>query len=341
MRCTLVVPGLLDWPSSALARVDQQAPALSRLVAADPAPTGEPDGAVAIACRVCGIAKQQDWPVAPWLARGVGIDAASAYWLCADPARYWVGASDVRLGALVADLDAADAHALVALLNAHFAVDGIRFFAPTPAHWFARAEPAPRIVTRPPEAALGAPLFPYLATGPDATRWRRWQNEMQMLLFEHAVNHRREAGGQVPVDGVWLWGGGSLAPRAGPATRIFADGGLVVALAEAAGPPPSPLPEGFAALPPAAMRVVWLGAIAPETSAGSPLAATDSTWFAPAERALHAGSLSALEIVLTGRKLALCFRLSRPSLAQRWRRRIAPRRPAPLLARLVAEAAGE
>jgi hypothetical protein len=340
MRCTLVVTGLLDWPSSALARVDQQAPALSRLVAADPAPTVEPDGALATACRVCGIVKQQDWPVAPWLARAAGIDAGSAYWLCADPARYAVGASDVRLGSLVADLDAADAAALVALLNAHFAADGLRFFAPTPAHWFVRAEPTPRIVTRPPDAALGAPLFPLLAAGPDATRWRRWQEEMQMLLFEHAVNRRREAGGQAPVDGVWLWGGGSLAPRDAPATRIFAAGGLVGALGEAAGLAPAPLPTAFAALPAAAARVVWLGEVAPE-SAGPSLAAVDAAWIAPAERALHAGLLTAVELVLAGRTLALGFRVTRPSLAERWRRRIAPRRASTLLARLVAEAAGD
>ncbi len=87
MRCTLVVPGLLDWPSAALARVDQQAPALARLIAAASAPAREPDGVVATACRVCGIAKQQDWPVAPWLARAAGVDVGNAYWLCADPAQ--------------------------------------------------------------------------------------------------------------------------------------------------------------------------------------------------------------------------------------------------------------
>jgi hypothetical protein len=340
MRCTLVVPGLLDWPSSALARVDPQAPALSRLVAADPAPSCEPDGSVATACRACGIAKQQDWPVAPWLARAAGIDAGGAYWLCADPVRYAVGASDVRLGALLDDLDAADAQALVAMLNAHFSADGIRFFAPTPMHWFARADPVPRIVTRPPEAALGAPLLPYLAAGPDATRWRRWQNEMQMLLFEHAVNRRREASGLAPVDSVWLWGGGSLAPRAGPETRIFAADGLACALGASAGLAPSPLPAAFDAVPAAAARVLWLGAIAAEAE-GAQLAAAESAWFAPVERALHAGALSTVELVLTGRTFTLGFRLARPSLAQRWRRRIAQPRAAPRLARLVAEAAGD
>src|SRR5208282_6853361 len=236
-------------PSSALAGVAREAPALSRLLAADASPTREPDGQVATACRVCGIAKQQDWPVAPWLARVAGIAAGSAYWLCADPAQFLVGLNDVRLGGLIDDLEGSEAQALVALLNGHFADDGIRFVAPTPAHWFASVEPPPRIVTRPPEAAVGAPLIPYLASGPDAARWRRWQSELQMLFFEHAVNRRREASGRSPIDGLWLWGGGTLVPPATLAPRIFAEGGLVSALGESVGLACLPLPAAFAALP--------------------------------------------------------------------------------------------
>ncbi len=336
MRCTLVVPGLLDWPSSALAGVATQAPALSRLVAADASPSTEPDGLAATACRVCGIAKQQDWPVAPWLARAAGIATGSAYWLCADPARFIVGASDIRLGGLVTDLDAADADSLLSMLNAHFAADGLRFLAPSPARWFVRADAAPRIVTRPPEAALGAALFPYLAAGVDAGRWRRWQNELQMLLFEHAVNRRREANGRASVDSLWFWGGGTLVPPPEKANRIFAEGGLVCDLGRSAGLACAPLPSAFPAMPAAAAGVLWLNPIA--GSAAAQLAAVDRAWIAPAERALHAGGLSEVELVVTGRALALAFRVSRPSRAQRWRSRIAPRRAAPLLARLVAEA---
>ena len=182
MHFTIVVPGLLDWPLVALAAVEKEAPALARLLAAAPSPTIEEDGLVATACRYCGISKQQDWPVAPWLARAAGLDTDGAYWLCDD---------------------------------------GIRFFAPEPARWFARVEHAPRLVTFPPEAALGAPLVPYLAAGPDAARWRRWQSEMQMLLFEHAVNFSREQSGRAAVDSVWLWGGGALVPRDAPAVQIF------------------------------------------------------------------------------------------------------------------------
>lgn len=337
MRFTLVVPGLLDWPSSALGGVENSAPALARLVAAGGAPLTEPDGSIAIACRVCGIAKQQDWPVAPWLARAEGIDPGSGYWFCAEPSRLVVGTSDVRLGGLIEDLDSADAASLLATLNTHSAAEGIRFVAPAPSHWFAFTEHPPRISTRPPEAAFGASLLAYLAAGPDGARWRRWQNDVQMLLFEHAVNQRRKASARAPVDSVWLWGGGTLVAPAARATRVFAEGGLVCALAKSAGLALAPLPATFAALADGNSPVAWLGAIEAD-AAGATLSAIESAWIAPAERALHAGALGEVELVLTGRALALDFRVPRPSFRQRWRQRFVPPQVSSQLTRWIAEA---
>ena len=338
MHFTIVVPGLLDWPFSALAAVEKEAPALARLIAAAPSPAIDEDGLVATACRSCGIAKQQDWPVAPWLARAAGIDTDGAYWLCAEPARFIVGQADIRLAGLIGDLEGVEADALIAMLNAHFVDDGIRFVAPAPAHWFARVEHAPQLVTHPPEVALGAPLIPYLAAGPDAARWRRWQSEMQMLLFEHAVNRRREQSRRASVDSVWLWGGGTLVLRDAPAVRIFADGGLIRDLGRSAGLAPAPLPAALDAAPSAPAQVFWLDAIDVDAAAMR-LRALDRAWLAPAERALHAGAIREVELVIAGRAFALDFRVPRPSLTARWRSRFSSPRIAPLLARFAANAA--
>src|ERR1700682_2303791 len=83
MQLTLVLPNLLDAPPAALAAAD--APALARMLSTAADPILEPDGPLAIACANIGIAKQNDWPVAPWLARAAGFDPGSRYWLCADP----------------------------------------------------------------------------------------------------------------------------------------------------------------------------------------------------------------------------------------------------------------
>jgi len=338
MHSTIVVPGLLDWPVSALAAVEKQAPALARLIAAASSPGIEEDGLVATACRSCGLAKQQDWPVAPWLARGAGLEPSGAYWLCAEPARFIVGRADVRLGGLIGDLDEAETDALIAALNLHFADDGLRFFALHGlARWFARVEHAPRLVTRPPEVALGASLAPYLPTGPDAARWRRWQSEVQMLLFENPVNRGREQSGRVSVDSVWLWGGGTLIERDRPAVRIFANGGLIGELSRSAGLAPAALPAALDAAPSGVARVFWLDAIDAGVAAAR-LPAVDRAWMAAAERALHAGTIDEVELVIAGRALALGFRVPRPSLIRRWRSRFSSPHVAPLLARFAAEA---
>ncbi len=331
MQLTLVVPGPLDWPASVLASVDPRAPALSRLLAAGGSPAIEDDGLLASACRTCGIAKQSDWPVAPWLARAAGIDPERAYWLCAEPATLSVGQDDVRLSGLVDDLAAPDAQSLLAAVNAHFAADGARFFAPTPTHWFVRIEQAQRLTTRPPEAALGASLFAFLPAGADAARWRRWQNELQMLLFEHAVNRRREQERLAPVNSIWLWGGGTDQQRPAPAAAIFADQGHVRDLACGSAIDVASVPAHFDALPDVETAAVWLAPI-DAGDAMARLAAIDRAWLAPVERALNAGRVREVELIVGGRQRAFRFAVRRSSLARRWRARFSPPRFSRLLA---------
>ena len=330
MPLTLVVPGLLDLPATALAAVDARAPSLSRLVASSARAASEPDGSIAAACRACGLEKQDDWPLAPPLARAMGIDPGSAYWLRADPATLAVGANDVRLSALVDDLAPAHAQALVATLNAHFATDGIAFIAAPPACWFVRAQQVQRIATRPPEAALGAPLFAFLPSGLDAARWRRWQNELQMLLFEHPVNLERQRAGAAPVNSVWLWGGGTEKPGRPATQSILAREPLVVDLARGSAVEVRPPPPGFDALA-SPDATVWLDRVEADDS-DRQLEMMDRAWMAPVERASDAGRLSGLEVVLGGRAHALRFLPRRPSLAQRLLARFSPPRGSRMLA---------
>ncbi|MFG6416421.1 hypothetical protein ACG02S_21230 [Roseateles sp. DC23W] len=51
------------------------------------------------------------------------------------------------------------------------------------------------------ERAAGRPIEPWL---PQSRVLRRWQNEAQMLLHDHALNAAREARGQHVVNSVWL-----------------------------------------------------------------------------------------------------------------------------------------
>jgi len=325
MQLTLVLPNLLDAAPAALAAA--HAPALARLLssAADPIP--EPDGPMAIACRRLGIAKQHDWPIAPWLARAAGIDPGRRYWLCAEPVTLEIGRDEGRLAGVVTDLDAGESTALLSSLRAHFASDEVEFVERGSGRWWVTLAEPQQLVTSSPDAALGKPLIAYLPRGADAARWRRWQSEMQMLLFEHPVNRLRETSRRSPINYVWMWGGGTLrAPdppeSAPPAVTLFTHASLVGDLARAAGAGPETVPPSFAALrraPPSGPSLVWLDDVdAPALQ--ERLAAFDSDWAAPLERAVDNKELDAT-LVIAGSEIALSFTLRARSAMQRLRRR--------------------
>ena len=116
MQLTLVVPDLLDWSPAALAAAGARAPALTRVLAGADGPTLEHDGPTAVVCTELGIAKQRDWPMAPWLARAAGLDPGAGYWLCAEPTNLLPDRDELRLTAMVRDLSPGEAGARVGLI---------------------------------------------------------------------------------------------------------------------------------------------------------------------------------------------------------------------------------
>jgi hypothetical protein len=305
MQLKLVMPNLLDVAPEALASAS--APALARLLATVAEPVAEPDGPLAIACASLGIAKQHDWPLAPWLARADGIDAGDRYWLCAEPVSLEVGRDEGRLAAPVGDLDDAESSALLSSLQAHFAADGIDFVRGASGRWLLAVAETQHLETSPPDAARGDALIAHLPRGRDAGRWRRWQSEMQMLLFEHPVNLLRERRGRPPVNYVWLWGGGTLRAmdRAAAPANLFAGSPLLRDLARAAGAHSAVVPDSLAALRASPAALVWFDSLeAPALP--ERLAALNADWASPLERALDAGEIAAT-LVIGGSRDALSF----------------------------------
>jgi hypothetical protein len=134
-------------------------------------------------------------------------------------------------------LDQAEADALVALFNAHFAADGLTLEAPVPGRWYLRLADVPRLLTSPLDAVVGRNIAPFLPVGEDAPRWARLVNETQMLFAQAEANQRREAEGRLPVSGIWPWGGGELSAVSVPPRHaiVFADHPLAVGLARRTG----------------------------------------------------------------------------------------------------------
>jgi hypothetical protein len=115
-----------------------------------------------------------------------------------------------------------EAAQLCAALNEHFAGRAWRFCAASAAPVCA-ARQVPGIETVPLSQAAGRNVRGLLPKGAEAARWHRVFNEIQMLLFAHPVNEAREARGELPVNSLWLWGGGVNAPLQKPYASVSSD----------------------------------------------------------------------------------------------------------------------
>ena len=207
----LIVPYLFP-PARLLeaAAQDLRLPAFETLLARGVYTACAAEGVEAQVCTELGIARNQDFPVAPiTLLADKGV-AGEHYWLRADPVHLRVMRDRIVLAdSGVLGLSQPEADALALSISAHFGAA----FSPQPLHparWYLRFDQAPRLRTIPLSIAVGCDIDPLLPQGEDAMLFRTQLNELQMLLFEHPVNQAREARGELPVNSLWLWGGGCL-----------------------------------------------------------------------------------------------------------------------------------
>jgi hypothetical protein len=237
-------------------------------------------------------------------------------WVCvATPVHLSAGMSSVTLprdGILC--LRPGEAQALASDFNRVFGGAEVRLSVSLPASAAAGAAgtraaqllccfPQPRAVcTHDPEAAAGHDVFAFQPTGPAAPALRRLMSEMEMWLFEHAVNRARARDAEPPITGLWLWGGGSSDERV-PAVRGFTAGA-------------DPLFAAFGderQFPSAAGAGVVVAAEQPGSGGWSEL---EQRWLAPAAAALSAGQITCLKLSAAER----CFSVGRRSRLRFWRR---------------------
>jgi hypothetical protein len=136
------------------------------------------------------------------------VTAASVF--LATPVHYVAEMSNVRLpidGIL--SLRQSEAHALAADFNRIWNDAGIRLLAGRGAQLFCLVDQTLEAATHDPEDVLDKHIETHLPTGGAAPRLRRLMSEIEMWLFEHAVNRSRSAERLPEVKGLWLWGGGS------------------------------------------------------------------------------------------------------------------------------------
>ena len=201
---------------------DLRLPALQSLLARGSRQTSPAEGVEAALCEALGINRQQDWPLAPITLAADGGEARDAYWLRADPVHLRVMRDRIVLaGSDALSLSREEADALAATIGQHFGDD----LSPLPLHprrWYLRFPVAPHLTTTPLSVAVGRDIDPLLPHGGDAMRFRARLNELQMLLHEHPVNQAREARGELPVNSLWLWGGGGLPATCATPVTLYA-----------------------------------------------------------------------------------------------------------------------
>ena len=302
----------------------QRLPATETLIARGRKRTVEFESREAWLCGRFGVARQRDWPVAPYGLIGDGGAPGDAYWLRADPAHLVVDRDRLILADAV-DLPREEAEPLVETLNAHFAGEMV-LYPMHPGRWYALLPLPPELVTVPPSVARGASVEPNMPTGADARRFRALLNEAQMLLHEHPVNVAREARGAPPVNSLWLWGGGTLVSPERPAFRqVLADDALARGLAHAVGIPAGMLaPDAGGWLARAPEDGVVLAVLEPSAPAD-----LERAWLAPLLEALRASRIGMVTLHLAGERSVLEVETVRSDLRHFWRLRRALDRYAP------------
>ncbi len=243
MDCTLFIPHLLPpiVQAEALWRT-VDAPQLKTLLAHASLVSDAATSAETWLCGTFGIARQQDFPLAALLAADENLNAGRGYWLNATPVHLETRRNALMLtDPAMLEITADESTALAATLAHHLHEENVTVHAPQPGHWYLHSDAAPVMTTSSLGTVTGRDVRPFLPQGQDSARWHRILTEIQMLLHSHPLNDAREARGRLPVNSVWLWGGGTLpAPVSAPFTTVWSGDRIVRALAHHSGCPCEP-----------------------------------------------------------------------------------------------------
>lgn len=161
----------------------------------------------------------------PWAAlraHELGLPGAGAQaWAFVIPSHWELGQARVSLrDPQTLDLRADESRALLAAMLPFFAEDGLSLHYDQPLRWLVSGAPLDGLATASLERVIGRDVGPWL---PGSPLLRRLQNEMQMLLYTHAVTELRAERGVPAVNSFWLSGSGTLPtmPTASPTVRVL------------------------------------------------------------------------------------------------------------------------
>jgi hypothetical protein len=214
-------------------------------------------------------------------AAGALADSRCGYWL-ATPVHLLAGLDTLRLHpAGLLSMSFEEQCALAADFEQVFQGSGWALRATQRRELLLEGPPAEGISTQDPARFLGRAVREAVPHGAGAAALRRLMSEIEMWLHEHPLNLQRVAAGQLPISGLWLWGGGPVStapPRALP--PLYGEDLATEALWQLAAGAIQPLPAQWSALP---MDAAGAVVIAPVPSGTGPeaLLGIERDWIIP------------------------------------------------------------
>ena len=190
---------------------------------------------------LCDAFAVPDAAVAPVSLLADGLSPEAAYWLRADPVHLSLNRDQIILQTNITP-SLEEAQQICADLNQHFSDSGMRFFAPHPQRWYLRLENDPGLATHSVYQVEGRNSRFYLPQGEAGLHWNGVLNEVQMLLYRHPSYDAQEVRGVLPVNSIWLWGGGRATVLSKPFARLYGDSELANLFAQAAQIPHESIP---------------------------------------------------------------------------------------------------
>lgn len=237
MNLHLFVPDIF-WPDGLQTDIYQhlKLPALETILAKSNRSETEGEVLESWLCKIFNVTKQQDWPVASILLQREEnrMEVGESYWLRADPVHLRVENNHILLGDnQILNISLKEAISFTDSINEFFSDEGIIFLPLYPDRWYVKCDETPELRTFLLSQATGKNINDLLPRGKEGVIWNSRINEIQMFLYEHPLNRNREAQGELPINSIWIWGGGSKPSDVRTSyTHIWSDHILACALAE-------------------------------------------------------------------------------------------------------------
>lgn len=161
----------------------------------------------------------------PWAARAAaadGLDTGDLAWGLLSPVHWQIGREHLTMDDPESlALDADESRAAFDAVRPLFESEGWLCAWGAPTRWYVAHETLAELPTASLDRVIGRNPDLWMPEHPAARFVKRLQNEVQMLLYTHALNDAREATGRDVLNSFWLSGCGTHQPDRGEAPRVL------------------------------------------------------------------------------------------------------------------------